>query len=261
MPPRKIDVDAVTHSGFGLAEQITIGGGAWHAHEKHQVLYASEGTLTLDIATKRWLLPPQRAAWIEAGTRHAVSSTTGASLRTVYLARSLARGTGVDCRVFGVTPLAREMLLCAMRWGPSGEKSRTRSAFFEALAGLALEWIAAERPYHLPVAQTPELARAMRYIDAHLEDATVEAAAKAAHLSVRSLARRFDAEVQMSFRDYLQAARMMRAMEILARPNSTVTQAAFEVGFRSLGAFTTAFRERCGETPTEFRARCSKGPS
>jgi AraC-like DNA-binding protein len=253
---RRVDVDAVTESGFGLAEEVqNTNSGAWHAHAKHQLLYASEGSLILSVATRRWILPPQRAAWIEAGTQHAVTSTTGASLRTVYLAKSLASESHVDCRVFAVTPLAREMILFAMRWGPDGERSKTRSAFFEALAGLALEWMKAEKPYHLPAAQTPELARAMRFIDAHLDSATVEATAKAARLSVRTLTRRFDAEAQMSFRDYLQAARMMRAMELLARAGASVTQTAYEVGFKSLGAFTTAFRERCGETPTEYRAR------
>lgn len=263
MASRKIDVDAVAHGGFGLAEEFDAGDGPWHAHAKHQLLYASEGCLLLSVQGRRWFLPPQRAAWIEAGTPHALSSTTGASLRTVYLARALVPDNGVACRVFAVTPLAREMILFAMRWGPEGPREKTRSAFFETLAGLTLEWLAAEKPYHLPAARSAELAHAMRFVDEHLDDATVEGAAKAARLSVRTLSRRFTEETRMTFREYLQAARMMRAMELLARPGASVSQTAYEVGFRSVGAFTTAFRERCGETPTEFRARytrCRVGP-
>lgn len=259
MASRWIDVDAVTHTGFGLAEDVPIGSGAWHAHEMHQLLYASSGSLVLTVAKKRWLLPPQRAAWISAQTRHLVSSKTGASLRTVYLSRSLVCTPDVDCRVFAVTPIAREMILFAMRWRADDEHAdRTRRAYFEALAGLAREFMAGIEPFYLPTPESAELARAMRFVDEHLDDATVENTAKAAGTSVRTLSRRFDAEARMSFRDYLQYARMLRAMELLARPNASVTKTAYDVGFTSLGAFTTAFRERCGETPSEFRARVGR---
>ena len=52
-----------------------------------------------------------------------------------------------------------------------------------------------------------------------------------------------------------RAARMMRAMELLAEPRASVSATAYAVGFASLGAFTTAFTERCGETPSAYRAR------
>jgi AraC-like DNA-binding protein len=47
----------------------------------------------------------------------------------------------------------------------------------------------------------------------------------------------------------------MRAMERLSKPGASVTTVAYEVGFQSLGAFTTAFTERCGETPSAYRSR------
>src|SRR5262249_9533690 len=156
---------------------------------------------------------------------------------------------------FAVVPLAREMILHAMRWGPRAHVDPTRRAFFRALAGLACEWAAEEKPYYLPDAKTPELAAAMAWTRDHLLDATAPRAAKASHVSVRTLSRRFEDETQLTFREYLQAARMVRAMELLAAPRASVSQTAFDVGFRSVGAFTTAFRERCGETPTDYRAR------
>lgn len=253
-----VDVDRAKAEAFGLAEEARAFTSDWHAHDKHQILFAASGTLELLVGERRWTLPPQRGAWVRAGARHMASSRTGAELRTVYLARGMEEEEPeADCRVFAVTPLAREMILHATRWGPDGGGGATREAFFRALAGLCAEWIAAERPFYLPVAKTEELARAMRWIGEHLEDATVEGAAGAAKVSVRTLTRRFEEEAKTSFRAYLQAARMMRAMELLAVPGASVTQVSYEVGFRSLGAFTTAFTERCGETPSEYRARVS----
>ena len=38
----------------------------WHAHGGDQLLYAVRGSLHLETATARFLLPPQRAIWIPA---------------------------------------------------------------------------------------------------------------------------------------------------------------------------------------------------
>ena len=250
-----VDVDAVAASAFGLVEDHGPFRAPPHVHAKHQILYAATGTMTLTVADRRWTLPPQRAAWIGAGTSHDVFSVTGIGLRTVYLAPSLVRGPLHPARVFAVTPLAREMILHAMRWGPETAASATREAFFTALAGLANEWIDAEQPYWLPQPRSPELARAVARIAENLAEATVEDAARAAHVSVRTLSRRFEEEMQLPFRRYLQIARIMRSLELLALPRASVTTTAYAVGFTSVAAFTTAFGERIGETPRDYRAR------
>jgi len=170
----------------------------------------------------------------------------------------LVREAPGSVRVFAVRPLAREVILEAMRWGPGRRRATadaTRDAFSRAFAALAAEWMADERPYHLPEAKSGRLARAMDWTTANLADATVEGAAAAAHVSVRTLSRRFEKEAGMPFRTYLQSARMLRAMELLAAPRASISATAFAVGFQSLGAFTTAFHERCAETPSEYRAR------
>ncbi len=263
-PRPHVDVDRAPRPCFGLAEEHPSLRGVWHAHARHQLLYAVRGSMVLEVEGRRWTLPPQRGAIIAAGTAHRASSLAGISLRTAYVAPELLALAGVDARVFAASSLAREMLVASARWGPEDAardaiEERTRDAFFAALAGLALEWIEEERPFALPVARTPELRRALEWIDGNLETPTVEAAARSAHVSERTLARRFEEELAMSFRAYVQAARMMRAMELLAAPGATVTETALAVGFTSMGAFTTAFAERCGETPSAYRARVGGG--
>ena len=152
----------------------------------------------------------------------------------------------------GTPPLAGVVLSRLVATEAARDPGR-RVFVFENGSGPA-EWVTAERPYYLPAAKTEALARALRWIDAHLADANVEGAAAAAHLAVRTLSRRFEEETGTTFRAYLQAARMMRAMELLSKPGASVTTAAYDVGFKSLGAFTTAFTERCGETPSAYRS-------
>lgn len=58
----------------------------------------------------------------------------------------------------------------------------------------------------------------------------------------------------MTWRQSLRRLRMNHAIEALADPQRQITEIAFSVGYNSLSAFNTAFRDFTGMTPTEFRA-------
>lgn len=251
-----IDVDRAEAPCFGLADELGERDTGWHTHNRHQLLYAVEGALHLQVASAQWLLPPQRAAFIGAHTAHRVTCRTRVSLRTVYLAPDSP--SEHDCCVFPVTPLAREMILHAMRWGPgwpdAGDAAVAR-AYFAALSLLSREWIAAEIGLRLPRPKTEDLQRAFDYALEHLDSASVVDAARAAGVSERTLARRFQSETQMSWRSFLRTARVLRAMELLAQPGINVTEAAFAVGFDNVGAFSTSFRELTGESPSAYQKR------
>jgi AraC family transcriptional regulator len=47
--------------------------------------------------------------------------------------------------------------------------------------------------------------------------------------------------------------RIERAKALLANPNSSITEIAFDVGFSGTSAFSAAFHRIAGQTPTEFR--------
>lgn len=250
-----VDVDAVPLSAFGLADERDPSVADAHAHDKHQLLYAERGSLELVTLGGKWLLPPQRAAWIGAGVEHSVRFRSSASLRTVYFDRRVPLVPEVECVVFAVTPLAREMILKAMDWGPERRTAApAEEAFFRALGALAAEWASDPLPFCLPLATSPELGRAMDFVvEKMAEPLTIAEVARHAGLSVRTLARRFQDEAATSFRDYLQKARMMRATELLAEEGARVTDVALSVGFESPAAFTRAFEAFLGQSPRDYR--------
>jgi AraC-like DNA-binding protein len=262
VPKPLVDVDTRPASAFCLTDELEPFSSGWHAHQRHQLLYSAHGAMHLETADAQWLLPPQRAAWLAGGTRHRVRSTQPVTLCTVYLDPSLVPAPPEGpCRVFVLPALAREMLLYSTRWGPErAPRDAVAESFFSALAHLLPEWAAEPRSWRLPRARTPELERAMEYTLARLSgDASLAGAAKAAGLSVRTLARRFDEEAGTTWRRFLHDARMLRAMELLAQDKARVTQTAYEVGFESLAAFTHAFTAFTGERPRDFRQRVAQG--
>jgi AraC-like DNA-binding protein len=75
-------------------------------------------------------------------------------------------------------------------------------------------------------------------------------------LTSRSLARRFEGELGMTWRAALRRMRLLRAIEMLASDDDSVTAIAMRVGYSSLSAFQVAFRELTGQTPSEYRRGC-----
>ena len=251
----EVDVDRVPAACFGLAIDVTAMDSGRHAHARHQLLYAARGSMRLDVDDGQWLLPPGRAAWIPARVPHRVSAGSLA-LRTVYLHPRRVPRASRHAVVFPASPLCREMILHAMRWGPGHAPDRATSAFFGALATLCAEWTAAAAPLRLPVARTPELRRAMQWTLAHVaERPRASQAARAAGLSTRSLARRFAEETGTTWRRFLYDARMLEAMRRLGEPGTRVGDVAAELGFQSQGAFTHAFTAFAGETPRRYASR------
>jgi AraC-like DNA-binding protein len=74
-------------------------------------------------------------------------------------------------------------------------------------------------------------------------------------LSPFRLIRQFRAVFGTTPRQARIAARLALAEDLLARGERSVTDACMEVGFSSLGSFSTLFKQRVGTSPSEYRRR------
>jgi transcriptional regulator GlxA family with amidase domain len=81
----------------------------------------------------------------------------------------------------------------------------------------------------------------------------IETLARAVGTSARTLSRLFSSETQLSFKSWCQRARIAAAIEKLSmEANVSVKQLASDLGYASVPAFSHAFRQVTGKTPTEF---------
>jgi len=128
-------------------------------------------------------------------------------------------------------------------------------AFFTALALLVAEWLDDETPLSLPTTTDPLVAAAIEYTDQHLADVALRDVCSAVGASERSLRRAFVNATGMSWRQYLQESRLLKAMALLAEGDQSTLTIAMSVGFESASAFTRAFHRYAGETPKSYRRR------
>jgi AraC-like DNA-binding protein len=81
----------------------------------------------------------------------------------------------------------------------------------------------------------------------------VEALARDVHMSAGHLSREFRKAFGESPYSYLMTRRIERAMALLRRGDLSVTEVCFEVGFSSLGTFSTRFTELVGVPPSVYK--------
>lgn len=247
VPPR-----AGAHDSSGMKFDAV-----WHAHDRHQLLYAFEGSVELEDAQSRFLLPPLLVAWIPAGVTHR-TRIQGRRSGSVFLPPASVEAAGDRIRILRASPLMREMMIEAMRWPIDQPADPVGRSFFKTVALLCREWIGAEAPLHLPTTDDPRLREAMRYTDAHLAGARLADVCRAAGLSERSLRRRFAALAGMSWTEYRHRSRLMKAMTLLEDRHRRIGEVAALVGFESVSAFSNAFKLFAGESPRSYRKRVGR---
>ncbi|TFV54578.1 AraC family transcriptional regulator [Mycobacterium sp. PS03-16] len=230
----------------------------WHSHEVHQIEYAVGGVVEVETASGHHLVPPQQAAWIPLGLEHQATMNPDVRTVAVMFDRALIPDGGDRARILAVSPLLREMMIYALRWPidrPHGDP--VSDAFFQTLGNLVVEALDHEAPLSLPSSEHPIVAAAMSFTKEHLQSATAEQVARAVSVSERTLRRLFADELGLSWRTYLLHARMLKAMALLAAPGQSVQETATAVGFDSLSAFTRAFTQFSGVSPSAYRRRAA----
>jgi AraC-like DNA-binding protein len=91
--------------------------------------------------------------------------------------------------------------------------------------------------------------------EVHETPMTIEDVAKAAASSPSHFTRQFEAVFGLTPHQFRIGRRLDRARQLLAGGGHSVTEVCMEVGFSSLGSFSTLFTKRIGETPSAYRRR------
>jgi AraC-like DNA-binding protein len=224
-----------------------------HRHGRAQLVYAARGLMTVRAEAGAWVAPPERAVWMPAGVEHWIDCAAGIHMRSVWLSPEAARRLPGRCVVLRISPLLRELILRAVElpilYDEGGAEGRLVEVLLDEIAA------ASEAPLHLPL---PQDARLGRIAEAILRDPAdgraLDAWAREAGASARTLERLFRRETGLSFGAWRGRARVLAALALLAEGRS-VTATALELGYDSVSAFIAMFRRALGETPGRYLGR------
>lgn len=112
---------------------------------------------------------------------------------------------------------------------------------------------------HDPVLDTPVTAlriisKANQFIESHFDkDITLDDIASHVNLSPYYFSRFYKEYAGLNFSEKLLNLRMEKAKAYLARPNSSIKDTAYMVGYNDPNYFSKVFRKVCGITASEYR--------
>lgn len=242
--PDRIDPDATRMPLFVLEERYARIDVAFHAHRRVQLIHVSAGTLSVATRGRQLTIPPQRGVWIASGTPHRIVSSTPFTLTTCYVEPRL-----LDPVVEGLVALdhlARALLVEIATLGPAWQGAKA-----ERLVGVLFDRLVSlpgPEP-GLPLATEGPLARLTELVLADLSARdTLADLAPRSGLSERTAARRFRSEFGMTFGEWRRSARLQGALARLGA-GASVTETAFDAGYRDTSSFITAFRKEHGVSP------------
>ena len=221
-----------------------------HAHDWHQLIYASEGVMWVHTAQGEWVVPPNRAVWVPAGVEHGIEMCGRVFVQTLYLATGVIVTLPEKCSAVNVSPLLRELIIHTIRLGTLDRNVPERAR----LIGFLVDQLCAMPfiPLQLPLPSDDRARRAATWMRAHPDDpGSLNQMAKRASTSVRTLERLFQKETGITIGKWRQQLRLLHALRLLAG-GQPITTVALAVGYESASAFIAAFKHFFGTTPARY---------
>jgi len=227
-----------------------------HSHARDQLLYAMRGIMRLRTEHEAWVVPPDGAVYIPANTAHSVSMHGPVDMRTLYIDTGTGESAPRALCVIAVSPLLRELIV-ALSEEPVDYTPDSRAARIARLIELEVGR-ARELSAHVPLPRDPRLQRLCAELLANPADRrTLDDWSAVAGASARTLARLFERELGMSFNRWRQRLRFHNALEALSR-GTPIARVAADHGYRSASAFSAAFGQVMGASPSRVAAGRSR---
>jgi AraC-like DNA-binding protein len=221
-----------------------------HNHPEAQLCGLDRGLAILETDAGAWMCPPGRCVWIPPGMVHSLRSCGKISGWMVRLDTRKRASLPLEPHILALSPLPKEIVVRMMTWVENPEANAAKRSLVDVLHDEICS--ASQMQLHLPVPRDPALKRlATRMAETAKAAKDLAALAREVGLSERSLFRNFQKETGLSPGQWRRQMQVLRSLELLAEGRS-VTETAAEVGYESVSAFTRAFRQTVGVTPTVY---------
>jgi AraC-like DNA-binding protein len=238
-PVAAMEIDYPSGSSTGL-----------HVHPRSQLLHAIKGVMIVRSLAGSWVVPPNRPVWLVANLEHEVQMCGEVKIRTVFIDPDVVPHLPQASCVLAVSPLLRELIVAAvdvpMDYAPGSRDERLLLLLLDELQELDI------LPLHLPTPRDKRLRVVCETLSGKPDDTTTAGQwADRLGITPKTLHRLFSEETGMTFGQWRQQARLLSALEHLAR-GGKIIDVALDSGYASQSAFTEMFRRHFGMPPSAF---------
>lgn len=221
-----------------------------HRHSCGQLFGTVRGLVALVVGERHWIVPAGRSVWIPAGCSHSLQSYGPLKSWSIYLGGEFSKNLPGVPATMQTTALLNAAACRAAHWEGNDTTEAQRR-----ISQVILDEILS-LPHDAVGLLVPTDSRSLRVANAlatNLADnKTIADWAHWAGTSPKTLARHFIDETGMTFGQWRQQARILRAIELLAG-ELPITTIALELGYETTSAFVAMFKRWRGVAPGQFR--------
>lgn len=219
-----------------------------HVHPQHQLTWAPDGVLTMEVADCRWVVQRARALWVPGGTPHSVVPAASCEMLSLYFEAADCPLDWVRPTVVDASGLIGPLLtyLSALGDEVPDRRGRGNAVLWDLMVPMAVTMMPVVVPTD-PVARRVALALKANPADGR----SLDAWARELSVSSRTLSRRFRSETGTSFERWRALERLNSALPLLGA-GQPISRVAHAVGYTTASSFITAFRREIGTTPAVF---------
>ena len=224
-----------------------------HSHSFGQLLYVVCGIMEMEVGGKHYLAPPEFCIWIPADVQHASFNKQSVKFRIIDFAQHLSGKLASRACVVRLSPIFQTIMSDFYQRGivepQTDEDKRLASVLVDQFA------LSPCQDTYLPITKDKFLAPILDALQRDPTDnSTLAQWAERSYTSERTLSRRCQQELGMSFSEWRQRLRYLHAVAGLERGKS-VHEVALDVGYSSASAFIAMFQQISGVTPDRFRTK------
>jgi AraC-like DNA-binding protein len=225
-----------------------------HAHDFDQLAVISESAAIIETDDVYVVHPCMHALWLPAGIYHSVFSPRPFRLHALYFEpRTMRLGTelGSSPQALGLNALAREIVLFLCE-APRVSQRGTRHAHALALLTELLAEANADS-FSLPRPRSDRARRLADHLTSRPDDGrSLEiVTGEVGGASLRTFERLFLDETGLSLAAWRRQSRLLASLSLLAEGKS-IGDVARAVGYDSPAAFSTAFKQCFGVSPSSY---------
>ncbi|MDD1780172.1 helix-turn-helix transcriptional regulator [Enterovibrio sp. ZSDZ35] len=245
----RFNADALDNLVIGVATRIGRHDSGMHYHKKHQLLCAASGSMSINLDGIWCVLPPARAVWIPAGTKHCAVMRNVVDYRSLYFDVDESPLFPTEIKIISVNLLLRELIERMAYWEwekPIEEQRSTFALFCEELMLSEEEHFSLKLPTDRRLTQWLGKVMGGELVPELLADMAQNIGA-----SAKTVSRIFSRETGMPYQAWRQQWRLQASIEYLSKGTS-VSDVAMFLGFSSDSAFISFFRKMTGHTPGRY---------
>ena len=222
-----------------------------HSHPWGQFNRISLGLVEVAVEARKLTAPAEYLIWVPANVPHSASIRQATDFMSVYVTEPFARRLPPMACLIPQTPLVRALFedFAERRIAVMTDEWDLRQ--FELMIELLAR--AGHTDSYLPDSDDRQLEPILQAIRLDPADATtLQEWAERVHSTERTLARRFQSALGMTFVQWRNRVRLLRAL-VWLKEDRSIQDIALALGYGTPSAFIAMFRKQIGFSPQRYR--------